>query len=81
MTQPKSAPAYPPAFLPLVEAARYVGLSASTIDDWRREGRIPSYKPCRVRLFAVADLDAEIRRHREDAPVAATEPTPPRTTG
>lgn len=37
-------------------AARLVGVSPSTLERWRRSGRIPSVKIAGTRLYRVEDL-------------------------
>jgi excisionase family DNA binding protein len=51
-------------FLPRDEAARYMRVSASTIDRWAREGRIKRYRVEGTRSvrFKVEELDALVVR-------------------
>lgn len=55
-----------PARLPSAAAARYLGVSAQTLSNWRYEGRGPTYRrdgrPHSRVYYRVADLDAWLQQ-------------------
>jgi excisionase family DNA binding protein len=61
--KPKNAPPQPPVleqrYLSTAEAALYTGISESTLEKWRIDGKGPEYtKAGKMVLYDVRDLDA-----------------------
>jgi MerR family copper efflux transcriptional regulator len=59
------------SYLRIKEAAAFIGVSESTLRNWGRNGKIPTYRhPInRYRLYKKGDLDAllrEIKRVRDN---------------
>jgi excisionase family DNA binding protein len=56
-------------FLRISEAAEYLGVSANTLRNWERAGKIVAYRhPVnRYRLFKQEELDAVLRRAERSA--------------
>ena len=52
------------SFLTVTEAAEYLGVSANTIRNWGRDGKIKEHRhPINnYRLFKIADLDRLLRK-------------------
>lgn len=53
-------------FLPVGEAAAYLGVSAASLRTWSDQGLVPVYRtPGGQRRFAVSELDDFIRSMRQ----------------
>lgn len=51
-------------YLRIKEAAEYLGISANTLRNWGRDGRVPEHRhPVNnYRLYKVSDLDRLLRK-------------------
>lgn len=67
-------------YLRVGDAARYLGISPSTLRNWERAGKIASYRHpvSRYRLFKRADLDAFLAdiEHSRRGPATRSSPDP-----
>jgi excisionase family DNA binding protein len=56
-------------YLSVDEVARYLGVKASTIYQWVKEGEIPHYKLHKMKKFKREMIDAWMENHRGDGAV------------
>ena len=57
------------SYLTVTEAAEHLGVSANTIRNWGRDGKLPEHRhPINnYRLFKVADLDKLLKQAKKPA--------------
>jgi excisionase family DNA binding protein len=55
-------------FLTFIEAAQFLRLSKPTVERFVAEGKIPSYKVGKRRLFDRDELIEWVKSHRENIP-------------